>query len=132
MTRCRPSTQCARARKISRRNWAISSTRSPESPEDSFRDNQPAATYPHPVTDRRMKLPPSFLASLILTFAALGAGNAFAELPAAPIRESEQRQAQLQGETKLLADTLNAMLGEYERNNLAGDDVATVRRLRES
>ena len=79
-----------------------------------------------------MKLPPSLLASLATAFTALGTDAALAGLPAAPIRESEQKQAHIQGETKLLADTLDAMLGEYERNNLAGDDAASVRRVRES
>ena len=76
-----------------------------------------------------MKLPHPLLASLAAAFAA---GTAFADLPAAPIRESEQAQARIQGETKLLGDTLDAMLGEYERNNLAGDDATAVRRVRES
>ncbi len=79
-----------------------------------------------------MKLPLLLPARLILASVVLAAGDAFAELPTAPIRESEQKQAQIQGETKLLSDTLTAMLGEYERNNLAGDDAATVRKLRES
>ena len=79
-----------------------------------------------------MKLPPPLLARLATTFAALGAGAAFAELPATPLRESEQRQEQIQGETRGIADTLDAMLGEYERNNLAGDAAAAVRRIRES
>ena len=79
-----------------------------------------------------MKLPPSFLASLATACATLAARTSFAELPSAPIRESEQVQAHIQGETKLLADTLDAMLGEYERNNLAGDDAEAVRRVRGS
>ena len=58
--------------------------------------------------------------------------RAIAALPAEPIRESEQRQVQIQGETRQLVGALDAMLGEYERNNLSGDDVATVRRLRQS
>ena len=61
-----------------------------------------------------------------------GSQAAFAELPAAPIRETEQKQAHIQGETRLLAEVLDAMLGEYGRNNLAGDDAAAVRRVRES
>ena len=62
----------------------------------------------------------------------IGASRAFSQLPSAPIRETEQKQAHIQGETKRLGDALDAMLGEYERNNLAGEDAASVRRVRES
>ena len=79
-----------------------------------------------------MKLPPHLLARLACACATLGTGAAFAELPAAPIRESEQAQSQIQGETRALADTLDAMLGEYERNNLTGDDAKAMRSVRES
>ena len=98
----------------------------------SFRDNARAFTYPERVIFLRMKLPPSLLARLATAIATLGSGAAFADLPAAPIRESEQAQTRIQGETKLLADTLDAMLGEYGRNNLAGDDADAVRRVRGS
>lgn len=76
-----------------------------------------------------MKNPALHFASLLVL---AGSPAAFAELPASPIRESEQAQAHIQGETKLLAETLGAMLGEYERNNLAGDDADAVRRVRGS
>jgi hypothetical protein len=101
-------------------------------PPISFRDNARAFAYPACVTARRMKLPPASLARLAAAFASLGTGAAFGELPAAPIRESEQAQARIQQETRLLAGTLDAMLGEYGRNNLAGDDAEAVRRLRGS
>ena len=55
-----------------------------------------------------------------------------APLPAERIRESEQRQEQISSEARELVNALDAMLGEYERNHLAGDDVATVRKLRGS
>ena len=79
-----------------------------------------------------MKLPPHLLARLASALAALGTGTAFADLPAAPLRESEQKQSQIQGETRVLGEILDAMLGEYERNNLTGDDSKAVRRVRES
>ncbi len=82
-----------------------------------------------------MKVPPLLPARSPAAFGALvlfAAGAAFAEIPGAPLREGEQKQAQIQGDTKALAESLDAMLGEYERNNLAGDDAAAVRRVRES
>ena len=47
-------------------------------------------------------------------------------MPDAPIREGEKRQAQIQGETRALTGALDAMLDEYARNNLAGQDVAIL------
>ena len=101
---------------------------------DSFRDNARGLGYYVRFTFLRMKVPPLLSARSLLALAMLGAGAgpAFAQLPSAKIRESEQKQTHIQGETKLLTDTLDAMLGEYERNNLAGDDAAAMRRVRES
>src|SRR5207244_4108327 len=80
----------------------------------------------------RMKLSPSRLVRKLLPLAALVAPTLFADVPSAPVRESEQKQVQIQGETKLLIAALDGMLDEYGRNNLSGEDVATVRRLRQA
>ena len=53
-----------------------------------------------------------------------------APLPAEPIREAEQRQVQIGAQAKNLVAALDAMLGEYERNHLGGDDALTVKALR--
>ena len=76
-----------------------------------------------------MKNPALRIASLLVLVIS---PRASAALPAEPIRESEQKQVQIQGETRQLIGALDAMLGEYERNHLSGDDVATVRRLCQS
>jgi hypothetical protein len=79
-----------------------------------------------------MNFPPPRLACRFFALATLVAQSAFAQVPVEPIREGEQRQTQIQGETRQLVSSLDAMLGEYERNNLTGQDVATVTRLRRS
>ncbi|MEA3207255.1 MAG: hypothetical protein QOE70_312 [Chthoniobacter sp.] len=53
-----------------------------------------------------------------------------AGVPTDRIREGEVRQEQLRGEGQALVERLEAMLGDYERNGLAGDDVKTVDSLR--
>ncbi len=55
-----------------------------------------------------------------------------APLPAERIRESEQKQEQISVEARQLIGALDVMLGEYERNHIAGEDVATVQKLRTS
>jgi hypothetical protein len=62
---------------------------------------------------------------------------AAAALQAAPnsaerIREGESRQQQLVAETKGLVEQLDAMLGDYARNGIAGEDVTTIERMRGS
>src|SRR5262245_11139221 len=64
------------------------------------------------------------LLSATVTFAA--------NLPTERIRERENRQEQVGEEARQLIGALDVMLGEYERNHLSGDDVATVRKLRGS
>src|SRR6478735_6126016 len=53
-----------------------------------------------------------------------------AESVADRFRENEQKQEQLAGEARQLMAGLDVMLGEYERNGLAGEDVAVVQRLK--
>ena len=53
-----------------------------------------------------------------------------APLPSEPIREAEQRQEQIGVQARNLVGALDTMLGEYERNNLGGDDAITVKSLR--
>ena len=62
-----------------------------------------------------------------LTFTAL-------TLWAAPdrIRESETTQQQLATDARKLVAQLEAMLGEYDRNGLAGEDVGVVKKLRDT
>src|SRR5436190_19050985 len=48
------------------------------------------------------------------------------------IRENEAKQQQLRGESQKLAEQLESMVGEYERNGLSGDEVKTVQALRDS
>jgi trimeric autotransporter adhesin len=48
------------------------------------------------------------------------------------IRENEQRQAQLSVDARQLVGALDAMLGEYARNQIAGEDVLVVQNLRAS
>ena len=47
-----------------------------------------------------------------------------------PIRDAEQRQEQIGSQTRNLVAALDTMLGEYERNNLGGDEALTVKGLR--
>ena len=44
------------------------------------------------------------------------------------IREGEVKQGQLRGEAQRLVEQLDEMLGEYERNGLAGEDTKMCRR----
>ena len=53
-----------------------------------------------------------------------------AESVADRFRENEQKQEQLAGEARQLMAGLDVMLGEYERNGLAGEDVAVVQKLK--
>ncbi len=53
-----------------------------------------------------------------------------AETLADRYRENEQKQEALAGEARQLIGGLDAMLGEYERNGLAGEDVSVVERLK--
>ena len=53
-----------------------------------------------------------------------------APLPSEPIREAEQRQEQISVQAKALVTALDAMLGEYERNQLGGADAAMMKALR--
>jgi len=53
-------------------------------------------------------------------------------LPSEEIRDGEVKQQQLQGEASGLAGQLDAMIGEYQRNGLGGEDVDTVKALRDS
>ena len=48
------------------------------------------------------------------------------------IREGQVKQQQLRGEAQRLVDQLDSMLGEYERNGLAGDETKTVQAVRDS
>ena len=48
------------------------------------------------------------------------------------LRESEVKQEQIQSDAKALVSALDEMAAEYERNNLGGEEVATVKRLRGS
>jgi len=48
------------------------------------------------------------------------------------IREGEVKQEQLRGDAQRLVEQLDAMLGEYERNGLAGEETKTVQALRET
>ncbi len=71
--------------------------------------------------------------SLRLTSLLLASSGSFAlsaPLPPEPIREAEQRQEQISAQAKTLVTALDAMLGEYERNQLGGADAATVKALR--
>ena len=56
--------------------------------------------------------------------------------PAVPtaerIREGEVKQQQLRGDAQRLVEQLDAMLGEYDRNGLAGEETKTVQALRET
>ena len=68
------------------------------------------------------------LTSLLL--ASSGSIAFAAPLPSEPIRDAEQRQEQISTQAKLLVTALDAMLGEYERNHLGGEDAAMVETLR--
>ena len=71
--------------------------------------------------------------SLRLTSLLLASSGSFAlsaPLSPEPIREAEQRQEQISTQAKTLVTALDAMLGEYERNQLGGADAATVKALR--
>src|SRR4051812_44270223 len=48
------------------------------------------------------------------------------------IRDGEVKQQQLRGEAQRLVEQLDSMLGEYERNGLAGDETKTVQAVRDS
>lgn len=76
-----------------------------------------------------MKRLPLHLSLAPLFLATMAAAN---ELPADGIREGEAKQQQLRGEAQRLAEQLESMLGEYERNGLAGDETATVKSLRDA
>ena len=68
------------------------------------------------------------LTSLLL--ASSGSIAFAAQLPSEPIRDAEQRQEQISTQAKSLVTALDAMLGEYERNHLGGEDAAMVETLR--
>ncbi len=77
-----------------------------------------------------MKSLPLYLvlaSTLVPVFSAVAAGPA-----AERIREGEVKQEQLRGEAQRLVEQLDAMLGEYERNGLAGEETKTVQALRET
>ncbi len=48
------------------------------------------------------------------------------------LRDGVVKQQQLQGEASGIAGQLDAMIGEYQRNGLTGEDVETVKALRDS
>ena len=68
------------------------------------------------------------LASSLVPVRAAAPANPAAER----IREGELKQTQLRNEAQQLVEQLDGMLGEYERNGLAGDDAKTVAALREA
>ena len=70
------------------------------------------------------------LPSLRLACFLVVASSFAAPLPPEPIRDAEQRQEQIGAQAKGLVSALDAMLGEYERNHLGGDDAMTVKGLR--
>ena len=71
------------------------------------------------------------IARLSLTLAA--ALNAVAApVPAENLRDNETRQVQIQGDARELAAAMAAMLEEYSRNGLAGEDAEIVKKLRDS
>jgi hypothetical protein len=69
---------------------------------------------------------------LFLVWAAAATALRAAPDSAEELRDSESRQQQLLTETRGLVEQLDAVLGEYSRNGLAGEDVTTVERLRTS
>ncbi len=73
-----------------------------------------------------MKPPSLFIASLAVVV------HTMAATPSDRIREGEVKQQQLQGDAGQLAGQLETMIGEYERNGLAGEDADTVRSLRDA
>src|SRR4051794_30180050 len=82
-----------------------------------------------------MKTPsvcPTRLPLVLGAFAAFCSAAFAAPLPAENIREGEVKQQQLQGEISGLTEQLDAMIGEYARNGLGGEEVATVKALRDS
>lgn len=60
----------------------------------------------------------------------LGCGVFAAPIAVEPIREAEKRQGEIGGQAQGLVEALDGMLGEFERNNLGGEDAAVVRALR--
>jgi len=71
-------------------------------------------------------------ARLLLVCAAALTALRAAPDPAEQIRQGEARQQQLVAETRGLVEQLDAVLGDYARNGLTGEDVTTVERLRAS
>ncbi len=70
---------------------------------------------------------------LACSIAALSGLTLHAEpAPTESIRDSEVKQQQLQGEATGLAGQLDGMIAEYARNGLSGEDVDTVKALRDS
>ena len=83
-----------------------------------------------------MKRLPLYLIIASTLVPVLSAAPANPANPANPaterIREGEVKQEQLRGDAQRLVEQLDAMLGEYERNGLAGEETKTVQALRET
>ena len=77
---------------------------------------------------KRLPLYLLLLASSVIAARAAAPANPAAER----IREGEVKQTQLRNEAQQLVEQLDGMLGEYERNGLAGEDAKTVAALREA
>ncbi len=90
-----------------------------------------SSSLPSLKTRRKYPQFPLMIARLLSACAAATLLQA-APPPSGQIRDSEARQQQLVAETRGLAEQLDAMLGEYARNGLSGEDVATVEHLRSS
>src|SRR4051812_25532790 len=76
-----------------------------------------------------MKLPKHFLC--VFVFLLASAMFALAEVPRGDrLLQSELKQQQIQRTTQRVGDQLSAIIGEFERNGIAGEDVKVLRAIR--
>ncbi len=77
-----------------------------------------------------MKKSPLYPACCLVLAGSLGPLLFAAGVSTEVVRDAEQRQGQIGAQTRNLVSALDAMLGEYERNNLGGDEAMMVKGLR--
>src|SRR5687768_16372160 len=69
-------------------------------------------------------------ATTLLTTLALALSASAADPPQDQLRQDESRQSQIRSQTQQVADELGAIMEEFRRNNLDGDDVAVLNAIR--
>src|SRR5687767_13888097 len=66
----------------------------------------------------------------LLTILSLALSASAADLPQDQLRQGESRQSQIRSQTQQVADGLGAIIEEFRRTNLDGDDVAVLNAIR--